>query len=481
MQKRPSLSKKHIVIIGAGPAGLSAAIELTKDQGSKKFDITILEKNDKVGGLARTVNFQGGRFDVGPHRFYTKNKEVLDLWKKTLGKDFTKVKRLTRMLYRDKFFLYPIALMDVATKLSPIELVEVLFSFISAKLFLRNMQPVSFEDYITKNFGRKMFSIFFKTYTEKIWGISCKDIAAKWASQRIKNLNLWEIIKNSLNSTSEKSAKSLVDEFYYPSLGSGLMYETMAKNLTKLGVKILLNAEVLDIKTSRNKITSISYKRSGKVMKLAVDNVLSSMPITSLVASLRPVAPRRVLSSAKRMIFRDHITVNLTVSSNCPFPDNWIYIHDPNVQMARVTNYNTMSSNMSKNKNLSSISVEYFAFRSENIWKMSDEKLIDLAKLELNQVKLVAPESIVAGFVIRELDSYPVYYTGHEQYFEDVKKFVSEISNLELVGRGGMFKYNNMDHSIYSGMLGARNISLGYRKYQTWSVNEDAEYLEEQK
>lgn len=475
------MKTKRILIIGAGPAGLAAAYELVKENKTKKFDITILDKNIQVGGLARTEKYNRCLFDVGPHRFFTKNDEVLRLWKKVLGKKFIKVKRLTRMLYKNKLFLYPINLVDVILKLNSFELVSVVISFVYAKIFLRNLFPSTFEDHITNNFGKRMFNIFFKSYTEKVWGIPCSQIEAKWASQRIKNLDLWEIIKNSINKSKKNKAKSLVEEFYYPTKGAGLMYETMAKILKSKGVKIILNAEVEKIINKSNKILSVSYKRDNKLINLVTDFVFSSMPITSFVSSLLPLPSKKISLSAKKMYFRDHITVNLVIKEKSLFNDNWIYVHDPNVKMARITNYNSMSQAMSGNKDTTAISVEYFVFKQDDLWKKSDSELIKMAISELAQVKLVSPMSITDGFVVREVDSYPVYYTGHEKYFNVVKDFVSEFSNLELIGRGGMFKYNNMDHSIYSGMLAARNVLLGKRKYNPWEVNEDAEYLETKK
>lgn len=467
-----------IVIIGAGPAGLGAAHEITTLAKKGQYKITILDKNDIVGGLARTHRKNGFYFDVGPHRFFTKNREVLALWKNTLGRDFRKVTRLTRMYYKGKFFKYPVEFTDIIAKFGFLELVESAFSYAYAKVFLRGLDPKTFEDWITKNFGKKLFEVFFKTYTEKVWGVKCDEIGAEWAGQRIKNTNFTEVIKNAL-SLGKPKAKTWVDKFYYPVKGAGYMYEKLANKLQRRGVKILLNSEVLKINHKNNKLVSVEYKTGNKVKTIKADAVFSSMPITHLAQSLYPKPNKDVLNASKKLTFRDHITVNFMIKGNDLFPDNWIYIHDPQYLMARVANYNNFTPKMAKDKNHTAISVEYFAFKTDSLWKKTDKAIADLAKEEVTRAGLIKKAKILNSFVVRESESYPTYYLKQKKYFNTLKSYSSKFENLYLIGRGGMFKYNNMDHSVYTGMLAGRNLVSGDRKYDVWSVNIDAEYQED--
>lgn len=462
-------NEKSICIIGAGPSGLGCAYELQKLRNTKR--VILLEKNDRVGGLARTYHWSKHNFDIGPHRFFTKNQEVLLLWKKILGRDLIKVNRLTRILYKNKLFLYPVRLKDVVKKLGIVESIDCLFSYLQAKLYLRNLDPETFEDWITKQFGNKLYSIFFKTYTEKVWGIPCNKIGAEWASQRIKNLNFYEVVKTAIFGERVRKAKSLVDSFYYPKKGAGHFYERLVDSF-KGRSTILLN----------HKVTKINYrgKEINMVDDIPVSYLFSSMPITEFIESLNPLPPKNILNAVKKLYFRDHITVNLIVNKTDLFPDNWIYVHSPEVKMARVTNYNNFTNNqiIQSSNNHSAISVEYFVFRNDRVWSMSDEELISLAKKELEETILISEKDIIKGFVIRETESYPTYYLGHKKYFETLKNYVSQFENLQLIGRGGMYKYDNMDHAIYSGILAARNYIAGNKKYDIWQINEDAEYLE---
>ncbi|OGE32100.1 hypothetical protein A2631_03200 [Candidatus Daviesbacteria bacterium RIFCSPHIGHO2_01_FULL_44_29] len=473
---RITSKKQKIVIIGAGPAGLGAAFELTKDKQAE-LDLLIIDKNSQVGGLARSFKFKGHFFDVGPHRFYTKNKEVFDLWKNTLKKDFYEVPRLTRILYKNKLFFYPIKLTDVIKKLGILESVRCLVSFVKTKIEPKKTAK-TFEDWVSQNFGKKLYTIFFKTYTEKVWGIDCGKIGAEWAAQRIKNLSFSEVIKNALGG--KNKAKSLIDKFYYPKRGAGSMYEKLASKIKQGKGKFFLDSAVSKIYHRQKKVVSLDFKKEISVQILPVDYLFSSMPLTEFILKLSPSAPAKVVAAAKKLYYRDHITVNLLVQGTNLFPDNWIYIHSPEVQMARVTNYNNFRKNPSQDKT-SAIAVEYFVFQDDQLWSLSDEELVALAIKELEQVALINKDLKIEGFVIRETESYPTYYLGHKQYFDILKNYVEQLSNLSLIGRGGMYKYNNMDHSLYSGMLAARNFLLGYKKYDIWQINEDAEYLEEEK
>ncbi|MCL5783772.1 MAG: FAD-dependent oxidoreductase [Patescibacteria group bacterium] len=481
LQKNTKSKEGNIIIIGAGPAGLGCAYELGKKQTQQQLPkILLIEKNDMVGGLARTNSYKGYRFDIGPHRFFTKNDEILDLWKNALGNQFTEVPRLTRMFYKNKFFLYPVQFKNVLQKLGFQDNIQSFSSFLYAKIFLRKMQPKNFEDWITKNFGKKLFTVFFKTYTEKLWGISCREIGVEWADQRIKNMDFWEVLKTAILGQRVRQAKSLVGKFYYPLLGAGQMYQKLAGTLKEKECLLELNSKVQKIYHQKNKIISLEYQQREKVTKQEVDFLFSSMPLTKFILCMAPQPPKNVVAAAKKLLFRDHITVNLIIKKN-PFPDNWIYIHSPEVKMVRVVNYSNFSDKMSKDKKHSVVSVEYFAFQGDEIWTLNDKELIKLAKKELERVKLLTESDVIDGFVVRETEAYPTYFIGHKKYLDTIKNYLSNFTNLQLIGRGGMFKYNNMDHSIYSGILAARNYLSGEKKYDLWEINEDAEYLEEKR
>lgn len=471
---KSNIKKDKIVIIGAGPAGLGCGLEMLEN---KSLDLLILDKNDTPGGLARSYFFKGHYFDIGPHRFFTKNKEVERLWKKLLGRDFIKVSRLTRMHYRTKLFLYPVKLGDVVKNLGLLENSKSFMSFAKAKTIGRRHIPKNFEEYIIKNFGKRLYTHFFKTYTEKVWGISGDEIGVEWADQRIKNLNFFEVVKTAIFGEKKRNAKSLVDHFYYPKKGAGQLYQIIASKIKKLGGKILYQTEVTQILHQDKKITKVTYK-NGAEKSASLDYLFSSMPLTDFIFALSPRPEKKIIDAARKLYFRDHITVNLIVNKTDLFPDNWIYVHSPEVKMARVTNYNNFSSEKAKT---SAIAVEYFVFQKDKLWKMSDKELIELAKDELEKAELVKKIDIIDGFVIKEKDSYPTYYLGHKPYFEILKSYVSKFENLQLIGRGGMYKYNNQDHAIYSGILAARNFLAGRNKYNVWAINEDAEYLEEKK
>jgi protoporphyrinogen oxidase len=461
------MTKSTIAIIGAGPAGLGVAYELSQ-QGIKSI---VFDKNDDVGGLARTKFYKDYYFDIGPHRFYTKNERVKKLWQEILGDDFKKVKRLTRIYYDKKFFNYPIQAGNVLRGLGLKQILLAGFSYLNGKLSLLGRKPQNFEEWMIKNFGRKLYNIFFKTYTEKVWGIPCRDLGAEWANQRIKNLDLWQVIKNTF--TKKTPAKSLVEGFYYPTAGAGMFYQRLKNIIESRGSKIFLNTAVKKIYHQNQKIQFIEVESEGQRKKIAVDYLFSSAPITFLIKSLSP-APMNIVASADKLYYRDHITVNLIINRHDIFPDQWLYVHDPELKMARIANYANFSSIKSSRTPLS---VEYFVFtEKDELWKADDQCLIKLAASELEKMGLIKIMEVIDGFVVREKDSYPVYYTGYQSQFEILKNYLSQFSNLQLVGRAGMYKYNNQDHALLTGLLAARNF-LG-EKNDIWSINTEDEYLE---
>lgn len=470
------LKKYECCIIGAGPAGLSAALELVK-HGKK--NIIIVDKNHLVGGLARTEERDGVRFDVGPHRFFTHNKEVNNLWKELLGKDFIPVSRLTRIYYKGKYFLYPIKATDAFFKMGLLEAAHAFFSFMATK-FNKQKEAHTFEEWITQKFGKKLYNTFFKTYTEKVWGIPCNEIGAEWASQRIKGLDIIEVIKKAFSFGDKNGPKSLVEQFDYPIYGAGQMYEKMAEIVKKAGGEIYLTTKVNRFNRNGSHIESIEVEdQSGKVFHVKADHYFNSAPLTHFYKLLKPTLGNDVDVAVNALYYREHITVDLLVKGDNLFPDQWIYVHSPDVKMARLANYNNFSKAMVGQAGKSAISVEYFTFQHEDLWKMKDDDLIKLAIKELEFTGLIPKESFEKGWVVRETESYPTYYMGYKGHYELLQKEANAFDNLSPIGRGGLYKYNNQDHSIYSGLLAARNyLKLNKTPYDIWSVNIDSEYIE---
>lgn len=462
-------------ILGAGPAGLGAALELVNHGVN---NVVIVDRNSTVGGLARTESFDGSRFDVGPHRFFTKNAEINSIWHDTLGADFRPIQRLTRIYYKNKFFNYPIKASDTIAKLGINESLHAVLSYISSKL-KPSGEGDSYEDWIVKKFGRKLYETFFKTYTEKVWGIPCREISAEWAAQRIKGLDILQVLKSALL-ISSSTPKSLVEEFDYPVYGAGQMYEAMAEEIEKGGVDILLDSSVISIQHLRHRIQSISVRSStGETYSIEAQQYFSSIPITQFFKMLTPIEHEGIIQAASDLYYRDHITVNLLVDGDNLFPDQWIYVHSPEVQMARLVNYNNFSKQMAGRKGKSALSVEYFVFQHESLWQMSDEDLKALACEELERLNLVKKERVDQAWVVRETESYPTYYLGFKEPYHILKKRMNQFDNLYPIGRGGLYKYNNQDHSLYSGMLATRNfLKLPGSPFNLWNINIDAEYHE---
>jgi len=472
-----NMKSKEVTIVGAGPAGLGAALELQKNNIK---DILIIDMNSRPGGLSRTEVFEDNRFDIGPHRFFTKNKEINKLWHEILGNDFKPVKRFTRIYYNNRYFNYPLKPFNALKNLGLLESSHAIISYILSQIKINNNEIVSFEDWVGKHFGEKLYKTFFKTYTEKVWGIDCKNIGADWAAQRIKGLNLYKAILDALNPIkNNKSVKTLVEEFDYPIYGAGMMYEGMSDKIYKQGGEFLLNTTVKKVNMKDNKIISIFVNNNEKEFEIPIETLFSSIPLTKFIESMKPEAYENVLAATKELFFRDHITVNLVIDNNKLFKDQWIYVHSREVKMGRLANYNNFSPYMPANKNTTVVSVEYFVFKNDDIWNMSDKDIIELAKEELNYMNLVSRKLVKNGFVVRETESYPTYFIGFEKYYSIINNFVSNISNLQCIGRGGMYKYNNQDHSLYTGLLAAKNYCGA--GYNIWNVNIDAEYHENAK
>jgi protoporphyrinogen oxidase len=461
-------------ILGAGPAGLGTALELVNNGIT---DLVIIDRNSIVGGLSRTETFDGSKFDVGPHRYFTKNSEINKLWHDTLGDDFITVDRTTRILYNKKLFNYPISAFDTLFKLGISESSLALFSYLMAIGGPRK-EIVTFEDWISNKFGNKLYETFFKTYTEKVWGIPCDQIGKAFAEQRIKGLDIIQVLKNAIIGNS--TTKTLVDQFNYPILGAGQMYEAWADKVTAMGGTILLNSKVVGINEKNKSIENVEIEiENGEKVLIEAKQFFSSIPITSFFGMLSPQTSEQLDIAVSSLFYREHITVNLTIHQSGLFPDQWIYIHDPDVKMARLANYNNFSKAMAPGKDKTAISVEYFVFQDDEIWKMKNTEIIELAIDEMSSTGLIDKNTVEQGHVVRETESYPTYFLGYKKPFNILKDELNQYQNLFPIGRGGMYKYNNQDHSIYSGILAARNyLQIDGSPFNLWKVNVDAEYHE---
>lgn len=472
---KKNIEKVDVIIFGAGPAGLAAADKLVKN----KKKVIVFEKEDQVGGISKTKEYKGYRFDLGGHRFFTKSKEVNALWDETLGKDFLKRPRLSRIYYKNKFFDYPVKPMNALKGLGIGESIMILGSYIRVKLF-PSKEEKNFEQWVSNRFGKRLFNHFFKSYTEKLWGIPCEEIQAEWAAQRIKGLSLTSAVKNALFPDKSGKIKTLIDEFKYPKYGPGMMYERMAENVEKMGGEILKQTEVAKLHHNGSEIKSVTVKdKSGKETEYKADFYLSSMPITLLVQSLNPAAPKAALQASMNLTYRSFITVSVILKGKNPFPDTWIYIHSPEVKMGRIQNFKSWSPFMVPDKKHIALGLEYFATEGDDLWKMKDKDLIDLALTELEKIHLGKKKDFVDGFVIRVPKAYPVYDSAYPKNIKTVRNYLDGFKNLQPIGRYGMFKYNNMDHSILTGLYAAEHI-LGQHR-NVWEVNADQEYHEENK
>ena len=468
---------EKVIIIGGGPAGLTAAYTLSKASISS----VVIEKDSVVGGLSRTVNYKGYLFDIGGHRFYTKVKTVDDIWREVLSEDeFLCRSRLSRIFYNKQFFYYPLRAVDALFKVGVWNASLIFLSFLRARLFpIRDEK--TFEQWVTNRFGDRLYQMFFKHYTEKVWGISCSEISAEWAAQRIKGLTLSSAIKNAFFKARKKDKteeiKTLIDKFDYPIKGPGMMWERMAQIVSEKDCKICLNVRVEKILWSDGKITDVEVLTNERSEQIRGDHFISSMPARELIRKLEPSAPIQVIEAADNLKYRDFITVALIINRPDLFPDNWIYIHEPNVKLGRVQNFKNWSEQMVPDKTKTCLGLEYFCFEGDGLWTMTNRELIELGRRELQELGLVKEDEIEDGFVVKMPKAYPVYDSGYKESLEIVRNFLKQITNLQLVGRNGMHKYNNQDHSMLTAMLAVENI-LG-ASHDLWKVNTDQEYYEE--
>jgi len=472
-----------VFVIGAGPAGLTAAYCLTKEARS----VIVIERDPiYVGGISRTVDYKGFLFDIGGHRFFSKSKEVVELWREILPDDFIARPRLSRIYYNGRFFAYPLKAFEALFKLGIFTSAACLVSYAYAKIF--PIAPArTFHDWVRNQFGERLFQIFFKTYTEKVWGMSCDEISADWAAQRIKGLDLITAIINGLKRSlglgrsatpGDGTVKTLIESFQYPRKGPGMMWDAAARKTRAQGGRLLMGRELqaLEFDAARNLWRiEVATARGGRE-SFTARHIISSAPLRELVARIKPL-PISLLH-ARALRYRDFLTVALMVKRSELFPDNWIYIHDPSVKVGRVQNFRSWSPEMVP-AGMSCLGLEYFCFEGDGLWNAPDLELIALAKREVAQIGLVEAADVIEACVVRQPKAYPVY---DEDYRDNIAAIRLDLEGcyptLHLVGRNGMHKYNNQDHAMMTAMLTARNILAGQRLYDVWNVNEDAEYHE---
>lgn len=476
-------NKKTVIIIGAGPAGLTAAITALRLSGRKLIPI-VLEKDPKyVGGISRTVDYKGYKFDIGGHRFFSKSDEITKFWDEIGGEDMLERPRLSRIYYDKKFFDYPISPVNAFLNLGPIKTVIILFSYLRAKLFPYK-NPQTFEEWVTNEFGEKLYSIFFKSYTEKVWGIPCDKISADFAAQRIKGLSLTSLVIDRLRAflgvKNKKVIKTLIEKFKYPKKGPGQFWEKTASIITSEGGQVIMDRGVRKINyDSKNKkiISVIAENSNGETFEYRSDYFISTMPVTELIKAFGSEVPEKQVTAAQKLSYRDFLTVALIVKKEFVFEDNWIYIHEPDVRLGRIQNFKNWSPFMIPDPKTTSLGLEYFCQEGDEFWKSNDDSLINLAKEELEKLGLVKKELVVDGTVVRMAKAYPVYDEDYKNTVLGIREFVDPISNLYLIGRNGMHKYNNQDHSMMTGIISVRKI-LGETSLDPWNVNSDAEYHE---
>jgi protoporphyrinogen oxidase len=463
-----------VVVIGAGPAGLTAAYQLAK-RGRRSV---VLEGDSVVGGISRTVERDGWRFDIGGHRFFTKVREVEELWHEILpDEDFLLRPRMSRIYYDRKYFDYPLKAGNALRNLGIIEAIRCVLSYVWVRIRPPADQD-SFEGWTAARFGWRLYRTFFKTYSEKVWGMPATQIKADWAAQRIKNLSLMSAVMNSLlPKRNQKDITSLIEEFQYPKLGPGMMWERCAELVRAAGSDVLLETRVVAVHHEDGRAVAVSADHKGQLTRYAADHVVSSMPISELLEVMDPPPPAEVMAAAKGLSYRDFLSIALVVPDVNIFPDNWIYIHSPEVKLGRIQNFGSWSPFMVKDGR-TCLGLEYFVFEGDELWSSPDAELIELGKRELKTLGLVEPDRVEAGYVVRMAKAYPTYDEGYAERVAVLRDWIEQnVPNVHPVGRNGMHRYNNQDHSMYTAMLTAENI-LG-AEHDIWSVNVEAEYHEE--
>ena len=465
--------EKRCIIIGAGPAGLTAAYELSQ----ANVVPLVFEQDTVVGGIARTVEYSGYRFDIGGHRFFTKVQPIDDWWKRMLDDELLVRSRQSRIYYNGKFFDYPLKPFNAIIGLGPLEAFRIGLSYLSAQLFPHPVED-NLEQWVSNRFGRHLYEIFFKNYTEKVWGMKCTEIGADWAAQRIKNLDLNKLVKDMFVGTKNDEITTLITRFLYPRLGPGMLWEKVAQVLDERNFPVRFGHKITKLHLSNGKLAQVTVTNGdGTESRIGGDQFISSMPIKDLVAAIDPPAPARVVEASRKLRYRDFLTVGLIVTKPNVFSDNWIYIHSPNVKVGRIQNFKNWSPDMVPDHSKTSLGLEYFVQEGDELWSAHDDELIDLAVRECSELGLIEREDFFDGVVIRMPKAYPVYDQAYKANLAVIRDYLASIENLQLIGRNGQHRYNNQDHSMLTGIYAARNICGA--DFDIWDVNVEGEYHEE--
>ncbi|MEU4567121.1 NAD(P)/FAD-dependent oxidoreductase [Micromonospora sp. NPDC023956] len=465
----------HTVVIGAGPAGLTAAYELTR----RNAPVEVFEADDVVGGISRTVERDGWRFDIGGHRFFTKVARVEEFWHEVLpDSDFLLRPRMSRIHYRGRLFDYPLRAGNALGNLGVVEAVRCVGSYVWTRVRPPKDQN-HFEGWVSARFGTRLYRMFFKTYTEKVWGMPATELQADWAAQRIRNLSLAGAVRNALlPRRNQKDITSLIEEFQYPKYGPGMMWERCAELVAKAGGTVTLNSWARTVHRSDGRAVAVTVADPDGQRRIEVDHVVSSMPISDLVRAMDPPAPEPVRAAADALRHRDFLTVALVVPAAAGFPDNWIYVHTPGVRVGRIQNFGSWSPYLVQDGS-TCLGLEYFVNEGDDLWTSTDEDLVAFGTAELERLGLVPPGAVRTGYVVRMPKAYPIYDEGYEQAVDTIRRWLAEaVPNVHPVGRNGMHRYNNQDHSMLTAMLTAENI-LDDAGHDIWAVNVEEEYHEE--
>jgi protoporphyrinogen oxidase len=466
-------SSEPIAVLGAGPAGLTAGYALARSA----CPVVVLEADTQVGGIARTVVRDGYRFDLGGHRFFTKSEEVQQLWEDVLGDELLVRDRLSRIFWRGRFIDYPLQLADVVRKVGAVELTRCAASYARAlaRRARRRHAPETFEDWVCDRFGRRLFELFFKSYTEKVWGVPTSEIRAEWAAQRIRTLSFSRVVRASvLNDGGD--VRSLIERFHYPRLGPGQMWEAMAAEVVGAGGEVRLGTRVTKLELRDGRVAAV---HAGGA-RIAVSSVISSLALRDAVALADPPAPAAVRRAAAGLRYRDFLTVALIVRGDDLFPDNWIYIHEPGVRVGRIQNFRAWSEAMVPDPSCTCVGMEYFCFEGDDLWDACDDELVARATRELAAIGLARPGRVEGGHVVRVPKAYPIYDADYEARVTTIRAWLGTIENLQQIGRNGLHRYNNSDHSMLTALRAVENARDG-AEHDLWAVNADGEYHEERR